>query len=71
MTPWQILAMVIASAGPLLLPPPAMPQAAGRDTPIQGAQALEPLFSARPAQMDSGRAQIEIAARSVAVYEVR
>ncbi|MGH9509092.1 MAG: alpha-amylase family glycosyl hydrolase [Terriglobales bacterium] len=41
------------------------------DTPIQNAQALAPLFSARSAVIESGRAQIEIAARTVAIYEVR
>lgn len=31
----------------------------------------EPLFSARSAQIESGRAQMEVAAHTVAVYEVR
>ncbi len=41
------------------------------DTPIQNAQSLEPLFSARTAQVDSGQAQLEVPARTVAIYEVR
>jgi glycosidase len=41
------------------------------DTPIRSAQALKPLFSARAAQIESGRAHMEVAARTVAIYEVR
>ncbi len=41
------------------------------DTPIQNAQRLDPLFSARSAAIESGRAQIEIPGRMLAIYEVR
>jgi glycosidase len=41
------------------------------DTPIQNAQQLDPLFSARSAVIESGRVQIEIPGRTLAIYGVR
>ena len=41
------------------------------DTPIENAQRLDPLFSARSAEVESGRARIEVPGRTVAIYEVR
>ncbi len=50
---------------------PAKLQLNLNDTPIASAQALEPLFSAQPAAIRAAHAEVEVAARNLAIYMVK
>ena len=50
---------------------PAKLQLNLNDTPIALAQALEPLFSAQPAAILAEHAEVEVAARNLAIYTVK